>query len=120
MNAAMKCVFTATVIGLAGCATQGPARPALFPPGDISAEQAQRYQYECKNQAMLVDAPDYKYKGTFMEGVSIEQKQAAVYDNCLRSKGFTLMAASNGVPSTQVKSVSDAPARSSNWRPVNP
>lgn len=119
MNKTMKCALLAAVIGLAGCATQGPTRPALFPPGDVSPAQAQRYQYECKNQALMVDSPDYKYKGTFMEVVSIEQKQAAVYDNCLRSKGFSLMAASNGVPSTQVKSVSDAPTKTSNWRPVN-
>lgn len=120
MNNAIRCGLVCAVITLAGCATQGPSRPALFPPGDVTAEQAQRYQYECKNQAMMVDTPDYKYKGTFMAGVSIEQKQAAVYDNCLRSKGFTLMAASNGAPSTQVKSISDAPAKTSNWRPVNP
>lgn len=119
MNKATRFALLCISLTVAGCSTQGPARPSLFPPGDVSAEQAQRYEYECKNQAMMVDTPDYKYKGTFMEGVSIEQKQAAVYDNCLRSKGFSLMAASNGVPSTQVKSVSDAPTKTSNWRPVN-
>lgn len=103
----------------AGCAMQGQSRPTLYPPSDITADQAQRYRYECQNQAMMMNTADYTYAGTFMEGINIQQKQAVVFDNCLRSKGFSLMAASNGVPSTQVQSASGGIPRTANWRLVN-
>jgi hypothetical protein len=40
-------------------------------------------------QASYVQVADYEYRGTFMEGVNIKQKQQQTYGLCMSSKGYS-------------------------------
>jgi len=117
MNKEIKCVVITTVVSISGCAGMGYKNAVLHAPSEMTLDQAQQYQYECQNQSMMIDTPDYEYRGTFMAGANIQSKQRMVYDNCLRSKGFREPNMTNSRPT----SVEGIPAgRTSDWRPVNP
>lgn len=74
-----------TVVVMSGCVTQPKYNLVKnAPPHQIDQDNAY-----CRSQADLIQTPEWAYRGTFMEGASIVQRQNAAFENCLISKGFT-------------------------------
>jgi uncharacterized lipoprotein YmbA len=71
---------------LAGCAAQPQYQ--MVKKGVAPQERAQDHAH-CQMQASYVQVADYEYRGTFMEGVNIKQKQQQTYGLCMSSKGYS-------------------------------
>lgn len=71
---------------LAGCAAQPQYK--MVKSGVTQQEVSQDHAH-CQMQANYVQAADYEYRGTFMEGVNIKQKQQQTYQLCMSSKGYS-------------------------------
>ncbi|MFY1663736.1 hypothetical protein [Pseudomonas sp. Pseu.R1] len=70
---------------LAGCAAQPQYK--MMKSG-VSAQETAQDEAQCQMQAEYVQAADWEYRGTIMEGVNIKQKQQKTYGLCMNSKGY--------------------------------
>lgn len=71
---------------LAACAAQPQYR--MVKQG-VTQQEASQDHAHCQMQASYVQVADYEYRGTFMEGVNIKQKQQQTYGLCMNSKGYS-------------------------------
>lgn len=84
-----RLLVVAAVVLLAGC--EGP-RYTMIKDG-ASDQTVVQDDARCQNQAQLIQASDWEYRGTFMEGANIIHKQRAAYRNCMISEGYREMRA---------------------------
>lgn len=73
------------VLLVAGCA--GQPQYKMVKSGVSSQEVAQDDAY-CQMQAGSVQAADWEYRGTIMEGANIKMKQQNTFKLCMSSKGY--------------------------------
>lgn len=79
-------VLGAAVVLLTGCA--GQQQKMEFTGGSGSQEQFNADSANCTVQADSIQIADYEYRGTFMEGANIKQKQTRTFYNCMLGKGY--------------------------------
>lgn len=73
------------IASIAGCATSPQYKLVKnAPPHQIDQDNA-----FCRSQADLIQTPELAYRGTFMEGASIVNRQQIAFENCLISRGYT-------------------------------
>jgi starvation-inducible outer membrane lipoprotein len=77
-----KVLFLLIALLASGCAT---AKPFLK---DVSPQERIQDQANCQNQAEMVQIASFEYRGTFMEGADIKNKQNKVFSNCMIGKGY--------------------------------
>lgn len=75
-----------TTILTSGCMQQS-VKPVTLTKDVSDAQRSQDYAY-CEGQSMNINAADWEYRGTFMEGVNIKNKQRKQFTLCLRGKGY--------------------------------
>jgi hypothetical protein len=73
------------VVLLTGCAAQPQYK--MMKSGVSAQEVAQDDAY-CQMQAGNVQAADWEYRGTIMEGANIKMKQQNTFRLCMGSKGY--------------------------------
>lgn len=73
------------IASIAGCAT-GPQYKLVKNAPQHQIDQDNAY---CRSQADLIQTPEWAYRGTFMEGASIVNRQQVALENCLIAKGYT-------------------------------
>lgn len=83
MRAVLLLVITSIVVG--GCATSQPQRMLRK---NVPESEVQQDKAACQAQAMAVNTADWEYRGTFMEGVNIQQKQNKILELCMIAKGY--------------------------------
>lgn len=71
---------------LVGCAAQPQYQ--MMKSGVTSAERTQDDAY-CRMMANNVQEADYAYRGSFLEGVNIKNKQDEAYKLCMTSRGYS-------------------------------
>jgi len=86
MNRVQGLVIVGTVLLLAGCAAQPQYQ--MIKKGVMPEERVQDDAH-CQMQASYIQAADWEYRGTFMEGVNIQQKRQQTYTYCMSSKGYS-------------------------------
>jgi len=74
------------VVLLGGCAAQGHLE---FSKADITQQGFTQDKAACQVESQYVQVADYAYRGTFMEGVNIQQKQNQTFVLCMTSKGYS-------------------------------
>ena len=79
-------VVAGAVLLMAGCAAQPQYK--MVKKGVTSEERGQDDAH-CQMQASYIQAADWEYRGTFMEGVNIQQKRQQTYNYCMSSKGYS-------------------------------
>lgn len=79
-------LVTGAALVLAGCAAQPQYKMVK---SGVTQQEVSQDDAHCQMQANYVQAADYEYRGTFMEGVNIKQKQQQTYQLCMSSKGYS-------------------------------
>lgn len=57
---------------------------------NVPQEEVTNDDAQCRAQAMNIQTSDYEYRGTFMEGAMIKNKQNEVYQYCMIGKGYRI------------------------------
>ncbi|WP_371229065.1 hypothetical protein ACAW63_22670 [Pseudomonas sp. QE6] len=79
-------ILAGVVVLFSGCAAQPQYQ--MMKSGVTSAERTQDDAY-CRMMANNVQEADYAYRGSFLEGVNIKNKQDEAYKLCMTSKGYS-------------------------------
>lgn len=87
MNGRMLGILGAgAALVLGGCAAQPQYKMVKR---GVTQQEVSQDDAHCQMQANYVQAADYEYRGTFMEGVNIKHKQQKTYQLCMSSKGYS-------------------------------
>jgi len=78
-------VFCAALV-LTACAAQPQYKMVK---SGVTQQEVSQDDAHCQMQANYVQAADYEYRGTFMEGANIKHKQQQTYQLCMSSKGYS-------------------------------
>ncbi|NKI72368.1 hypothetical protein GN109_23360 [Collimonas pratensis] len=68
-----------------GCAAAQPQRMLRK---DVPDSEVQQDRAACQAQSMSVNTADWEYRGTFMEGFNIQQKQNKILELCMIARGY--------------------------------
>ncbi len=79
-------MIAGAVLLMAGCAAQPQYQ--MVKKGVMPEERVQDDAH-CQMQASYIQEADWEYRGTFMEGVNIQQKRQQTYTYCMSSKGYS-------------------------------